>query len=69
MSNSAILKSSLAKKYWMAATGLFLCVFLLGHLAGNFQLFIIKYRSTAKMIVFIYFKGEIAGKQKNPRYL
>jgi succinate dehydrogenase / fumarate reductase, cytochrome b subunit len=40
MSNSAILKSSLAKKYWMAATGLFLCTFLLGHLAGNFQLFI-----------------------------
>ncbi len=40
MSNSAILKSSLAKKYWMAATGLFLCVFLIGHLAGNFQLFI-----------------------------
>jgi succinate dehydrogenase / fumarate reductase, cytochrome b subunit len=40
MSRSAILKSSLAKKYWMSATGLFLCVFLLGHLAGNLQLFI-----------------------------
>lgn len=39
MSNSALLSSSLAKKYWMAATGLFLCVFLLGHLAGNLQLF------------------------------
>ncbi len=38
MSNSAILKSSLAKKYWMAATGLFLCLFLVGHLAGNLQL-------------------------------
>jgi succinate dehydrogenase / fumarate reductase cytochrome b subunit len=37
--NSAFLKSSLAKKYWMAATGLFLCLFLLGHLAGNLQLF------------------------------
>lgn len=40
MSRSGILKSSLAKKYWMAATGLFLCVFLLGHLAGNLQLFL-----------------------------
>ncbi|MGB0424490.1 MAG: succinate dehydrogenase cytochrome b subunit [Flavobacteriales bacterium] len=39
MSRSGILKSSLAKKYWMAATGLFLCIFLLGHLAGNLQLF------------------------------
>ncbi len=38
MSNSAFLKSSLAKKYWMAATGLFLCLFLTGHLAGNLQL-------------------------------
>ncbi len=40
MSNSAILKSSLAKKYWMSATGLFLCLFLVGHLAGNLQLFL-----------------------------
>lgn len=40
MSQSALLKSSLAKKYWMALTGLFLCVFLVGHLAGNLQLFI-----------------------------
>lgn len=39
MSQSAILKSSIAKKYWMAATGLFLCLFLVGHLAGNLQLF------------------------------
>ena len=38
MSNSAILKSSIAKKYWMAFTGLFLCLFLAGHLAGNLQL-------------------------------
>lgn len=38
MSNSAILKSSIAKKYWMALTGLFLCLFLVGHLAGNLQL-------------------------------
>ncbi len=40
MSRSGILKSSLAKKYWMAATGLFLCLFLVGHLLGNLQLFI-----------------------------
>ncbi|MDX5324868.1 MAG: succinate dehydrogenase cytochrome b subunit [Bacteroidota bacterium] len=32
--------SSLVRKYWMAATGLFLCLFLIGHLAGNLQLFI-----------------------------
>lgn len=38
MSKSAIIKSSLVKKYWMALTGLFLCTFLLGHLAGNLQL-------------------------------
>ena len=35
MSNTGILKSSLAKKYVMALTGLFLCLFLAGHLAGN----------------------------------
>ncbi|NUY81337.1 succinate dehydrogenase cytochrome b subunit [Flavobacterium sp. MAH-1] len=38
MANSAFLKSSLAKKYWMALTGLFLCLFLIGHLLGNLQL-------------------------------
>ena len=38
MSNSAILSSSIAKKYWMALTGLFLCLFLVGHLLGNLQL-------------------------------
>ena len=40
MAKSALLKSSLAKKYWMALTGLFLCLFLLGHLAGNLQLLV-----------------------------
>lgn len=34
------MKTSLVKKYWMAATGLFLCLFLVGHLLGNLQLFI-----------------------------
>jgi succinate dehydrogenase / fumarate reductase cytochrome b subunit len=38
MAKSALLKSSIAKKYWMAITGLFLCIFLLGHLVGNLQL-------------------------------
>lgn len=38
MAKSAFLKSSIAKKYWMALTGLFLCLFLSGHLAGNLQL-------------------------------
>lgn len=41
MSKSAILKSSIAKKYWMALTGLFLCTFLIGHLIGNLQLIMI----------------------------
>jgi len=35
---SALLKSSLAKKYWMSLTGLFLVLFLIIHLAGNFTL-------------------------------
>lgn len=30
--------TSLARKYWMALTGLFLCTFLVVHLAGNLQL-------------------------------
>ena len=38
MAKSALLKSSLAKKYLMAFTGLFLCLFLIGHLFGNLQL-------------------------------
>lgn len=38
MAKSALLKSSIVKKYWMALTGLFLCLFLVGHLAGNLQL-------------------------------
>ncbi len=35
-----LLKSSIGKKVFMALTGLFLCLFLVGHLAGNLQLFI-----------------------------
>ncbi|WP_333694066.1 succinate dehydrogenase cytochrome b subunit [Flavobacterium sp.] len=40
MAKSALLKSSIGKKYWMALTGLFLCLFLVGHLAGNLQLLV-----------------------------
>ncbi len=32
--------SSIASKLWMAATGLFLCLFLVVHLFGNLQLFL-----------------------------
>ncbi len=38
MARSALLGSSLTKKYWMALTGLFLCLFLVVHLAGNLTL-------------------------------
>jgi succinate dehydrogenase / fumarate reductase, cytochrome b subunit len=38
--NYGLLKSSIGKKVFMALTGLFLCLFLVGHLAGNLQLFI-----------------------------
>lgn len=34
-----ILGSSLAKKYWMAFTGIFLIIFLIVHLLGNLQLY------------------------------
>ena len=38
--SKGLIKSHIVKKYWMAFTGLFLCLFLVGHLAGNLQLFI-----------------------------
>jgi len=38
MANSGILGSSIAKKYWMSLTGLFLISFLIIHLIGNLQL-------------------------------
>jgi len=41
MSSSVLLKSSIGKKVFMALTGLFLCIFLMGHLAGNLQLILI----------------------------
>lgn len=38
MSTKGTAQSSLVKKYFMALTGLFLCLFLVGHLLGNLQL-------------------------------
>ncbi len=38
MSVRSAFSSSIIKKVWMALTGLFLCTFLIGHLAGNMQL-------------------------------
>ena len=37
---SSLITSSIGKKYLMALSGLFLCLFLVGHLLGNLQLFI-----------------------------
>lgn len=40
MINQNFLKSSIGRKYIVALTGLFLIIFLLGHLAGNLQIFL-----------------------------
>ena len=42
--SKGLIKSHIVKKYWMAFTGLFLCLFLVGHLLGNFQLFATDYK-------------------------
>ena len=52
MAKSALLKSSIGKKYWMALTGLFLCLFLVGHLIGNLQLI---YASDLQFNQYAYF--------------
>lgn len=39
----ALLTSSLGKKYLMAITGVVLCLFVLGHMAGNLQVFLDPY--------------------------
>jgi succinate dehydrogenase / fumarate reductase cytochrome b subunit len=39
MSRSGLFSSSLGRKYLMGITGLFLCIFLIQHLAGNFLLY------------------------------
>src|SRR5260370_40625004 len=36
----SIFRSSLGKKYLMAATGFFLLLFVIGHLIGNLQVFL-----------------------------
>ncbi len=53
MAKSALLKSSIAKKYWMALTGLFLCLFLTGHLLGNLQLIFSDASSFNKYALFM----------------
>ncbi len=55
MAKSAFLKSSIAKKYWMALTGLFLCLFLVGHLIGNLQLFMSGYDGALQFNKYAYF--------------
>ncbi len=55
MAKSAFLKSSIAKKYWMALTGLFLCLFLVGHLIGNLQLFMSGYEGALQFNKYAYF--------------
>jgi len=55
MSKSVILKSSIAKKYWMAFTGLFLCLFLVGHLLGNLQLFYVGEEGRRAFNEYAYF--------------
>lgn len=55
MAKSAFLKSSIAKKYWMALTGLFLCLFLVGHLLGNLQLFMSGYEGALQFNKYALF--------------
>lgn len=45
----------IVKKYWMAATGLFLCLFLIGHLFGNLQLLWSDYESGLKFNEYTIF--------------
>lgn len=53
---SVLLKSSVAKKVFMALTGLFLVVFLLGHLAGNLQLLLPNVDDAARLQFNAYAK-------------
>lgn len=38
MSKHRLFTASIGRKIWMSLTGLFLCIFLVGHVSGNFQL-------------------------------
>lgn len=56
MSNSSgLIKSNIAKKYWMALTGLFLCTFLVAHLAGNLQLLLSGYEGRLQFAEYAAF--------------
>jgi len=53
--SKGLIKSHIVKKYWMAFTGLFLCIFLIGHLAGNLQLFVSGYEGQLKFNEYAVF--------------
>lgn len=55
MAKSGILGSSIAKKYWMAITGLFLISFLIVHLLGNLQLLDLSVEGQEKFNVYAKF--------------
>lgn len=55
MAKSGILGSSIAKKYWMAITGLFLVSFLIVHLLGNLQLLDLSVEGQEKFNVYAKF--------------
>lgn len=52
---TSLFKASLGRKWIMALTGLFLCTFLVGHLAGNLQLFIPGEEGKIKFNDYAYF--------------
>jgi succinate dehydrogenase / fumarate reductase cytochrome b subunit len=53
--SKGLIKSHIVKKYWMAFTGLFLCLFLIGHLIGNLQLFASDYSGQLKFNEYAVF--------------
>ena len=53
--SSGFLIPHVVKKYWMAATGLFLCLFLVGHLIGNLQLLGAGYESSMRFNEYTVF--------------
>lgn len=53
--SSGFLIPHVVKKYWMAATGLFLCLFLIGHLVGNLQLLGSGYESSMRFNEYTIF--------------
>lgn len=53
--------SSLSKKYFMAATGLFLVIFLIGHISGNLQLFLPGYEGKLQFNEYAVFMTTFIG--------